>query len=195
MILSILIPTLPERDAMLQTLVDEIISQSQYLLAALQTDKVEILTDTRPRGTVTTGQKRNDLIARATGLYTWFIDDDDMILPHSLPAILHACKNDADVICIDGFMTTDNNPASRVPFEMRLGHPYKSATRNGKEIYLRPPNHLCPIKRSIALQVPFSNKNVQEDYEYCMQLAALGLCKTQHIIPTPVYHYRYVSKK
>lgn len=192
MLLSILIPTLPERKIMLDGLINEIMEQCRDVPA----QTVEVLTDNRARGTVTTGQKRNDLLARAIGRYSWFIDDDDMILPHSLPAILHACNNSgADVICIDGYMTTDNLPDSHIPFEMRIGHPYKSETRNGGEVYLRPPNHLCPMKRSIAIQVPFVKKNQQEDYDFCMRLQKLGLLKSQYVIPTPVYHYRYISKK
>lgn len=192
MLLSILIPTLPERKTMLDGLINEIMAQCSDVPA----QTVEVLTDNRPRGSVTTGQKRNDLLGRAIGTYSWFIDDDDMILPHSIPAILHACSTSgADVICIDGYMTTDNKPDTRVDFEMRIGHPYKSETRNGGEIYLRPPNHLCPMLRTIAMQVPFVNKNQQEDYDFCMRLQKLRLLKSQSIIVTPVYHYRYISKK
>ena len=73
--LSILICTLPERKAYLARLLG-------ILSPQVIQGKVEVLTDDTPRGVITTGQKRNNLLNRAKGKYIVFIDDDDMVPGH-----------------------------------------------------------------------------------------------------------------
>jgi glycosyltransferase involved in cell wall biosynthesis len=72
MILSILIPTLPERKHFLDELLTNI---SEQLYRCDAWDKVEVLTDERGRN-FTTGFKRNELLRKAKGKYVWFVDDD-----------------------------------------------------------------------------------------------------------------------
>jgi len=86
MILSILITTLPEREIMFHALRQCIYQQVHDCLAI---GKIEILDDDSGRGVITTGEKRNRLLQLATGKYFWFVDDDDMVLPGAIEAILN----------------------------------------------------------------------------------------------------------
>lgn len=189
MILSILIPTLPERKKFLDEMLTNI-SEQLYRIGAW--DKVEVLTDDRDRS-FTTGFKRNELLRTATGKYVWFVDDDDYIYPYAIEDILKAVEGNPDVVGINGIMTTDG--ANQIDWEIRIGHEYKAVKRNGKEYYLRFPNHITPMKREHAVRVKFPNKVVFEDYEWAEQLNRAGYLKTQEVIEKPLYHYRCRTKK
>jgi hypothetical protein len=189
MTLSILIPTLPERTHFLNEMLNNIYNQVRTLNAG---DKVEVLTDNRDR-TISTGVKRNSLLEKAKGKYTWFVDDDDFIWEYSIGEILKATEKNPDVIGINGIMTTDGT--AQVDWEIRLGHEYKAVQRNGKEYYLRFPNHITPMKREHAIKVKFPDKFVFEDYEWAKTLKDAGYLKTQVNIEKPIYHYRCRTKK
>lgn len=180
MILSILIPTLPERAHLLQR-----------VLGLLGTHpEVEILTDPRGRE-VTTGQKRNDLIDRSQGEYIVFVDDDDFPQNGYTHEIIHAIRmNDyPDCITFEGWYTENQGP--RIPFVIKLGERYEA--RGG--IVYRWPNHLVPMKKRIAQAVRFPNKTVGEDYEWSREIAQRGLIKTSFHIQKQLYYYDYRSIK
>ena len=183
MLLSILIPSLPERESMLDSLCVNIMNQAEGY-------EVEIVVNKTDRH-MTTGEKRNMLLAMANGKYTWFIDDDDEILPGSIAKICEALLKDPDCIPIDGYMTS--NGENRVEWEMRIGHPYSATQRDGKEFYLRFPNHIAVIRKEIALRIPFEHVTFGEDYRWAKQINDLGLLKTQEIIDQHVYHYKYTK--
>lgn len=177
--LSILIPTLPERQHYLNELLQCLIAQGN--------SEIEVLTDNRPRS-ITTGEKRNALLQRAKGLYSWFIDDDDLIMHGAINAIFKAFESEPDCLAINGIMTTNGKNAER--WKIAIGNPYEKV--NG--VYLRYPNHITPMKREIASQVKFQHITVQEDYKWATELKERGLLKTQVVVDTPVYHYRFRTK-
>lgn len=183
-VLSILIPSLHKRTGLLGALLKDLQAQA--------TDEVEILTSV-DGGEISTGNKRNNLVNAAKGKYTVFVDDDDVVSSDYIPSILEAAKQDADVIVFNGIMTTDGRNPKKWYISKDL--PYKSEIRNGEEIYLRYPNHIVPIKRDIALQVPFPNKYREEDFDYATKLHNLGLIKTEAKIDKYLYTYRFIQGK
>lgn len=187
-LLSILIPTLPDRIEFFRELRDFIITTTpaEYL------ENIEIVSDNRGRH-ITTGEKRNDLLNKAKGKYIWPLDDDDALYPYSIAKVYEACLKDPDVVGINGIMTTDGK--NEQGWEIRLGHPYKAEIRNGKEYYLRFPNHITPMKTELAKKIKFPHLTVFEDFKWAEQLNNSGILKTQVIIEDPVYHYRVRSKK
>lgn len=186
MILSILITTIPERQVMFQTLLQCIEKQIQECNAA---NKVEVLYDASPRGMMTTGSKRNLLLEKASGKYFWFIDDDDMILPGAVDAILNAAETDCDVMAINGIMTTDGK--NQKQWFIALQNPYEANISDGKEIYLRYPNHITPMKTNLVHHIQFPDKSNFEDKAWADLVKASRLLKTETKIEIPVYHYRY----
>ena len=180
MILSILICTLPERAEKLKRLLD--------ILRPQLTCEVQILTDDRGRH-ITTGQKRNDLLHKAIGIYSVFVDDDDIVSHDYVAKILKAASHNPDCITFKGWMTT--NGYSRVNFVLRLGEKYEE--RNG--IYYRFPNHIVPIKTQIGRQVAFENITHGEDYKWALQIKDRNLIKTEYHIDSELYHYDYISHK
>ena len=174
MILSILIPTVPQRARLYLELITELNKQIDMANAF---GLIEVITDDAPVGAKTTGQKRNDLINSAQGKYVWFIDDDDMIMPNAINNILPALELNPDALAINGIMTTDGNNMKQ--WYISKDFEYRADFTKGFEIYIRPTNHITPIKREIAKQVKFKNQSNIEDYEYCMELKNLGLVKTE----------------
>lgn len=179
-LLSILIPTLPERVHLLQRCTEHIGTNPE----------VEIVIDNRPLG-ITTGQKRNDLIDRAQGEYVCFVDDDDFVQPGYLNEIIYAIKmNDyPDCVTFEGWMSTDGKFTA--DWVIKLGENYED--RGG--IYYRFPNHLVPIKKRIAQRVKFPDKTLGEDFEWAKGIRDRGLIKTSFHIPKKLYHYCYLTRK
>lgn len=150
-------------------------------------DIVEILSDDSTG--ITTGRKRNGLERRARGGHVSHVDDDDDPATTYVQDILPALYQSPDVVTFDGRMTTDGK--NEVKWHIRLGEKYEE--RGGR--YYRFPNHLCPMRREIVLQVPFPNKTQGEDYERALQIHQLGLLKTEVVIPKELYHYKFRTKK
>lgn len=189
MILSILICSLEERTVQLTSLIRSI--RGQITACGAEND-VEVITQIDNRK-VTTGHKRNMLLALAEGKYCVFVDDDDELSPYYLEEILHAAKQDADCITFNGYMTTNGN--NKMPFDIALGNPYKLHVKDMKPVYLRFPNHICPIKHDIAIQVPFENKTFGEDYSWANEIRNRGLLKTEVKINKELYWYKFVTNK
>lgn len=189
MLLSILIPTVPERRECFSVLMSELhrqISEGNYY------QDVEILFDDRiaeKRGGPSTGEKRNSLDMRARSEYIWRIDDDDMILPDALNEVISGCKTGADVIGINGFFTQDGG--SKTPFEIRLEHPYIADFSRGYEIYLRYPNHITPVKRDKVKDIRFPYISNTEDKAWADLVKDAGVLQTQYVVNKDVYHYNY----
>lgn len=185
MILSILIPTLLNRESMLKSLLNDIYNQA-YALDNV--NDIEVIIDDRDNS-ISTGEKRNDLISRAMGKYIWFIDDDDAILPYSIKEVMNGCLKNVDVITFNGFMTTDGR--NREDFVIRLGEQYEK--RNG--VYYRFPNHICPIKKSLISNIKFPNIFFGEDYAWAKIINDERILKTEHIINKDIYHYKFINNK
>lgn len=178
--LSILICTLPERAA-----------QCAQLVSSLNRHNpggVEVLTDASPRH-VPTGQKRNMLVARSSGAYFSFIDDDDEVPDYYSQRIIQAIETGPDVVTFNGWMTTDG--VARKDFTIKLGEKYEE--RNGR--YYRFPNHLCAFRREAVRGIQFPHIWEQEDYQWAKAINDRKLLKTEVHIEEPMYHYRYSSKK
>lgn len=188
MILSILIPTVPQRANLFLELHTEIMNQLELCNAF---GLVELVTDDSPVGSKTTGQKRNELIDKAQGEYVWFIDDDDMIMPNAIKNILTALEQKPDALAINGIMTT--NGKDRRIWYISKDNDYFTDYSSGQEIYYRSTNHITPIKKEIAKTIKFEDKSNFEDYAYCMELKKFNLIKTEVKIEEPVYHYRYIN--
>ena len=82
LLLSILIPSLPERIHLLSSVLSDLHEQSKG-----KPVEVLVLTDNRHR---TTGQKRNQLIGLAQGRFISFVDDDDSVAADYVDQILES---------------------------------------------------------------------------------------------------------
>lgn len=183
MMLSILIPTLPERVDYLRRLQAILIPQVEMFKP-----HVELCYHDAPRG-MNIGMKRNELLAMAEGDYTVFIDDDDIVSKDYLGYIMDALLQFPDVVTFNGWMTT--NGKNHKDFVIQLNEKYEE--RNN--IYYRFPNHLCPMAQERVRSVKFPNVYLGEDYAYAKEIHDRKLLRNSVHIPHKLYHYDFRTFK
>lgn len=186
-ILSLLICTMFNRDALFQRLLAKLREQ--------ENSDIEIHYELDD-GKMSVGEKRNKLIAKCCGEYIAFIDDDDMVSDNYVELILNAIdKSNPDVIGMHLLMTVDGQNEERTYHSLKYDHWYDEPDpdREGKRRYFRNPNHLNPVKREHAIKVKFPTIDIGEDKEYSKIL--LQYLKTEEYIEDPIYFYEYRSNK
>lgn len=179
MTLSILIPTLDERKAKLNILLQTLAGQ----IGARKDVQVVYISDNRQ---MTTGAKRNKLLNQAKGEYVAFFDDDDLPTAVYIESVMAALKIKPDCVGFKGWYE-----AGRKRFEWYISNalPYVDATINRQLVYLRHTNHLAPIRREIALQIGYKDQTLQEDWDYAVRLRESGLIQTETFINKHLYRY------
>lgn len=138
---------------------------------------------------MTTGQKRNELIANSDGDYFSQIDSDDMVSPYYVDELMTAIAYSPDVVTFTGFMTTDGQ--KRKDFTIKLGEKYEERSNR----YYRYPNHLCCFKREIVKDVKFRHVWQMEDFHWATEIRDRKLLKKEYHISKWMYHYCFVSRK
>lgn len=178
--LSILICTLDERKEQFEKLCEHLMKISHSL-------PVEIIAlgDNREK---TVGTKRNILLEASKGEYIAFIDDDDGVSPCYCTEILKAVQTHPDCVGIEGLISSPGVKPAKFIHSVH----YKTwSESNG--VYYRSPNHLNPVKRQLANETRFPEKNFGEDQEYSIQLRPK--LKTEVYIPIQLYYYDYDPEK
>jgi len=160
--LSICIPSLANRKNMLERLLKQLREQPR-------SSEVEILVEVDDRQH-TTGAKRNQLVARAQGGYVVHVDDDDLVTPEYISAILAAIEQNpgVDAILIRGRRRSPNG-------EVWVFDYGKGGTEGTiiDDVLWRQIGHLCPIRRDLAQKVPYPDVTIGEDLAWIRQIAPL----------------------
>lgn len=184
--LSILICTLEQRKEAFNHIYNKLKKQIQDNNLE---NKVEILYFL-DNGQHTIGFKRNSLLRQSNGYYVCFVDDDDDVHENYVAMICQKLENSPDCVSLKGIITIDG----REPRTFLHSIQYKEWFEQQK-VYYRPPNHLNPIRRNIAIQFLFPETNLYEDKEWSLQIAKSGLLKKEEVIDIPYYFYTYISNK
>jgi glycosyltransferase involved in cell wall biosynthesis len=175
--LSVLICTIPQRKEKFDVLFNK--------LKDLALNKeVEILFDDRPKGSVTIGQKRNDLINKSKGQYICFVDDDDNVSNEYIELILNAIESKPD--CVGFKIMCDMEGVKEIASS---SNKYQWSENVDGFRYVRSIYHKTPVKKEIALKCMFPNKSFGEDYEYSMRLKKH--LSTEVFIDEFLYFYNY----
>lgn len=183
MILSILIPTVEGREKQLNKLLSYLKWQIDYLGVE---DKVQVLTEWDKKE-MTIGAKRNLLLSKAKGIYSWQIDDDDWISDNAIELILKAAEDNSDCIgfkeiCIMGQKAVKTSNFS-LRYQRWVGKPYDQFD------HVRTPFCKTPIKTELARSVKFRDERYQEDEHYANDIKPL--LRTESYIDEFIYIYRY----
>ena len=184
-LLTICICTLPSRGMMFNSLVRNL---SRQVSDSNLYGDVELISDADIHKTI--GKKRNDLLDLANGKFVVFIDDDDSVSGDYLKQIINVIRknNDCDCIGIKGVITFDGNEERKWEISKDFGKWFEA-----NNVYYRTPNHISPIRTSIAKSVGFPDISNGEDYEYSM--GVLPSLHKEVKIDKEIYHYRYITNK
>ncbi len=182
--LSILIPTLTARAELLSKLLNKLATQIESSAPGGKPDVEVVISE--DNGEQSVGAKRNYLLNEATGVFVVFVDDDDEISDDYVFQIRNAILEHPDVDCIGmrAIMTTGGKYPRPVVYSRSYPRP---ETRDG--MYLRPPQHLTPIRRSIAVRHRFPDLNLGEDALWAKSL--YNDIKTEHFVDKVLYHYKF----
>lgn len=175
--LSILIPSIRERQLSLDQLTTELNNQ-----IGKKTVEVLSLSDNRE---MSIGQKRNMLLMQSTGEYVAFIDDDDGVSHDYIEKVLKALSKNPDCSSLTGDIIFSDGYAR--PFIHSLRYDRWIDDHQGK-VYYRPPNHLNAVRRNIAVQVGFPPWNNGEDRAFSMGIKPL--IKREEWIEGVIYNYK-----
>lgn len=184
--LSILVPSVAERrNTFLPKCLDMLYGQLESLSTEQKKDvEILFLIDSKER---MLGSKRNNLIDIAQGEYVVFVDDDDRIEPDYIQSLLNAVESKADVITFQASVSLNGETPKICHYSNKYPKDYNTA-----DTYHRLPNHICCVKKEIALKVPFLNIKNGEDSAYSKILKPH--IQTQHSIEKVLYHYDYSEK-
>jgi len=152
-------------------------------------ERVEVLINV-DEGAKPVGQKRNEILSRATGKFICFIDDDDLVSENYLTTMVHAIDSTPKLDCIGftGMFYNDDQP------KMMFKHAnmYRGNYKDSDGTQYRPANHLNPVRTEIAKKIGFPEKNFGEDADYSDKLLTSGLINDEIIVDGEVmYHYLF----
>lgn len=181
--LSVLVPTIPERAASRDALFAELNRQIFALADPWQVEIRAMLDD----GTMPVGAKRNRLVAEALGRWVCFVDDDDMVADTYVPDILGALGSDPDCVTFMGRLENDGVHQ----YDWRFGRGCQDGVMDNAGVLWRMPNHLCPVRTSLARGIPFPEIRCSEDSKWAAATTESGLLKTSAVIDKVLYHYRF----
>lgn len=174
---SILILSIPERLKKLSELLDILRPQCE------NNPDVEILvlTDNRKRSV---GSKRSSLLQLAQGEYLAFIDDDDLVSTDYVDVILKTLRDypDLDVLTFTQIVSFPNGSLTMCKYSVNFQY------ESGPGWWRGLPAHTMVWKRDLVKDIPFPNKDWQEDLDWC-KVASKKVTR-ELIIEDELYHYR-----
>jgi hypothetical protein len=188
-VLSILIPTIPERVEMFTRVFNEVHRQIQYCHTVHPSlGSVEVLVDDSKKfldGGLSIGKKREALVQRASGKYLCFLDDDERISPNYLETILRLCQYGADVVTFRNFSRLEN-------FWMLVDMSLKYHTNDQASpdfMIRRRAWHICPVRSIFAKLYSFPDTNYSEDWEWFEKV--LKHCTTEAKTDAILHEYHH----
>lgn len=183
---DVLICAIPSRKDLLEIVEGQLRQQIKDL--HLETNVGVLIENDSSRMTI--GVKRNALLARSRAEYVAYVDDDDQVAPTYVESIVRAIGNcDVDCVGMSGKVRHGSKTQENwMPFEHSLRHNRYYQRPDGQ--HCRPPNHLNPIRRSIALQYPFCDVSHGEDTDFALRLSRRYALRTERSAGSePIYLY------
>lgn len=174
-LLSLLVPTVPGREAKLASLLERLDRQ----IRDRKDVQLIVLRDNR---SMPIGEKRNKMLSLASGAYVAFIDDDDMVTEDYVESIIGGLATGPDVLTF--LVKVTGHGAGKIcRYGLALQH------QDLPTEYRRQPNHLMAWKRTLALAVRFPAVHRGEDTEWAKAIARHAA--TEEAIHRVLYTYQF----
>jgi glycosyltransferase involved in cell wall biosynthesis len=183
---TILVPTLGERRALFERLLAGLLPQldpygGQVRVVAWHNN-----------GSPSLPKIRQTLVNSCTSDYLSFVDDDDLVSPDYVAAIVEALSEWPDYVGFQVQCYSDGAPTavSHHSLEYRRW-------RNLPGRYERDISHINPIRSALARKADFraAGPRRAEDRAWADQLRRARLLRTQVFIPRILYHYLYCTSQ
>lgn len=185
-ILSILIPSIPERAGNRGLLCRELERRKSNLPDEIGT--VEIIVDDSKsflKGGLSIGKKRQGLVEKAAGKYLCFLDDDENISPIYIETLVRLCNENKDVCTFRSIIKLKDYWGL---VDMRLV--YKVNDQASPDYTVRrPPWHICPVRSDFAKLYEFQDINNAEDFEWFAKV--LSHCTTEAHTQRILFQYNH----
>ncbi len=144
--------------------------------------QVQIIVE-EDNGKLAIGAKRNKLLERSGGRWICYVDDDDLVALDYVAKIIKALESNPDACAMEGIIYQRQHPPRIFSHSVWNFGWYD---HGGK--YFRTPNHLNPVRRSIAMQVKFPcHLSHGEDRWFSQRVSPL--IETEAVIPGQIYFY------
>ena len=186
MILSILIPAIPERMDKVSKLAYHLNKQAEPFGSSVE---ILCLMDNMQ---MTIGEKRTRLKHMAMGKYFTFVDDDDWVTHDYVDEVLKAIVGTwPDVVTFDQITAIDGKPF-KVSFG--YGNLIEPARQDASGNYVdikRPPWHVCVWRAEAVEDCNFPYQNYDEDTAF-VKSAILKIQSSTHIDKV-LHYYNYSS--
>jgi glycosyltransferase involved in cell wall biosynthesis len=176
---SVLIPTIPGREASLQSLLASLREKVARIAPHLRVEEC-IAFDNREKSI---GRKRQELLQGAKGRYMSFIDDDDQITDAYIEDLAQTIAGNYHVMRLRGEI-------SQYTFTHSLENTLASPMARG-DVFLRPPNHLNPMLTDVAKLISFGDATYGEDLDWTIRLAKRGFLEREFQSDPSRIHYIY----
>jgi hypothetical protein len=176
---SVLIPTIPGREASLESLLSGIREKVARLAPHLRVEYC-INFDRREKSV---GRKREELLQGAKGKYMSFIDDDDQITDAYIEDLQATIAGSFHVMRLRGEIKPYTFTHST---EISLSGPMAIGS-----VFVRPPNHLNPMMTDVAKLIHFGDALRGEDLDWTIRLAKRGFLQTEYRSDPSRIHYLY----
>lgn len=190
--LSILIPSIPERSLKCDILERNLKSQINEFMKFHKTiGSVEVLIDNSKRfldGGLSIGKKREALVQRAQGKYLCFLDDDESVSPDYIETLMRLCHEGNDVCTFKAMVKMQTFWAL---VDMRMSN-IDNEQLTPDKIVNRQPWHICPVKSVYAKMFEFPDINAAEDFVWMEKV--LKCCKTESHTDRIIFQYNHKSE-
>lgn len=181
--ISILIPTLRQREHLFA----EVLAEIQRQVRETPEIRAEVLWES-DTGELTLGQKRNVLMDRCSGKYHCFIDDDDVLAPDYLKSFVPMIQSKQDYDCASFVGAHYYKGKFNKLFHHSMDYPgwYELSDR-----FIRGITPMNLIRTSIVRSLRYADIRNIEDREFSERLMKSGLLKSEFKLPPnyPIYHY------
>ncbi len=177
--ISFLVPTIPERDASLQRLLQSIHEKMGRIAPGLRYE-IRLGFDNKE---ASVGRKRDNLLQASKGKYSAFVDDDDEITDAYIEDLAETIKGNYHVMRLRGTV-------QQYTFTHSIAVKLNEPMARGNDFF-RPPNHLNPMLTDVAKLVRFKDASRGEDLDWTMRMANAGFLTSEYTSDPSRIHYIY----
>lgn len=183
---TILVPTLGERRAVFERLMTGLLPQLEPYGG-----QVRVLA-WHNNGRPSLPEIRQRMVLAAGTDYISFVDDDDLVAPFYVDAIMAALETEPDYVGFQVQCYSDGHPTAVAYHSLEYRR-----WRNLRGRYERDISHINPMRTKIASMADFrrTRRGAPEDRAWVEQLRRGARLKTEVVVPRILYHYLYSTSR